>query len=59
MIDGVIKNDGSVPFTNPQEGVDPVQDFHLATKRFVENVLKEHLGKTDPHRIIPEIENML
>lgn len=59
MMGGVVKNDGSTPFIKPQEGVDPVQDFHLVTKRFVENVLKEHLSKSDPHRILPEVENIL
>lgn len=33
-----VKKNGSVPFTKPQEGIDPVLDRHLATKRYVDNV---------------------
>lgn len=59
MIEGVVRNDGSTPFLVPQQGVDPVQDFHLATKRFVTRLLKEHVDTEDPHRILPEVEDML
>ena len=59
MIEGVIRNDGSTPFLAPQQGVDPVQDYHLATKRFVTRLLKEHTDAEDPHRILPEVEDML
>lgn len=59
MIEGVVKNDGTTPFLAPQKGVDPVQDFHLTTKRFVTKLLKEHADAEDPHRILPEVEDML
>ncbi len=59
MIEGVVRNDGSTPFLAPQRGVDPVQDFHLVTKRFVTKLLKEHVDAEDPHRILPEVEDML
>lgn len=59
MIEGFVKDDGSTPFTAPQRGVDPVQDYHLATKRFVTKILRDHLNDTDPHRILPEVEDML
>ena len=59
MIEGVVRNDGSTPFLAPQQGVDPVQDYHLATKRFVTRLLKEHTDAEDPHRILPEVEDML
>lgn len=59
MIEGFVKQDGTVPFTAPQQGVDPVQDFHLATKRFVTKILKDHINAEDPHRILPEVEDML
>lgn len=59
MIQGFVKDDGSTPFTAPQTGVDPVQDFHLATKRFVTKILKDHTNVKDPHRILPEVEDML
>lgn len=59
MIEGFVRNDGSTPFTAPQRGVDPVQDFHLATKRFVTKILRDHINDDDPHRIIPQVEDML
>lgn len=59
MIEGVVRDDGSTPFLAPQRGVDPVQDYHLATKRFVTKLLKEHVDTEDPHRILPVIEDML
>lgn len=59
MIEGVVRNDGSTPFLAPQQGVDPVQDYHLATKRFVTKLLKEHVDAEDPHRILPVVEDML
>ncbi len=59
MIEGFVRDDGSTPFTAPQRGVDPVQDFHLATKRFVTKILRDHINDDDPHRIIPQVEDML
>ncbi len=59
MIEGMVKSDGTTPFLMPQRGVDPVQDYHLATKRFVTKLLKEHIDSEDPHRILPEVEDIL
>lgn len=59
MIEGFVRDDGSTPFTAPQRGVDPVQDFHLATKRFVTKILRDHINDNDPHRVIPQVEDML
>lgn len=59
MIEGFVRDDGSTPFTAPQRGVDPVQDFHLATKRFVTKILRDHINDNDPHRIISQVEDML
>lgn len=59
MIEGFVKEDGSTSFTAPQGGVDPVQDFHLATKRFVTKILRDHINDDDPHRILPQVEDML
>lgn len=59
MISDFTKIDGSTPFIAPQTGVDPVQDFHLTTKRFVTKILKDHITEKDPHHILPEIENVL
>lgn len=59
MIEGFVKEDGSTSFTAPQGGVDPVQDFHLATKRFVTKILRDHINDDDPHHILPQVEDML
>lgn len=59
MIEGFVKSNGSVPFTAPQIGVDPIQDFHLATKRFVTKLIKDHLNSEDPHNILPEVKSIL
>lgn len=59
MLVDFIKNDGTTPFKAPQQGVDPISDFHLATKRFVEKILKDHINSEDPHKIIPEVEDIL
>lgn len=59
MIEGFVREDGSTPFTAPQGGVDPIQDFHLATKRFVTKILRDHINDDDPHRILPQVEDML
>lgn len=59
MIKDFVKTDGSTPFIAPQQGVDPVYDFHLATKRFVQKILKDHVDTEDPHKIIPQVQDIL
>lgn len=59
MIKDFVKNDGTTPFIAPQQGVDPIKDFHLVTKKYVTQVLNEHLKTKDPHEIIPMVENLL
>lgn len=59
MIKGMLKSDGSTPFTVPQSGVDPISDNHLTTKKFVQRLLKEHLNSEDPHNILPEVQDLL
>lgn len=49
---GTVKNDGSTPFIAPQTGVDPVTEYHLVTKRFVESLLRSHLEASDPHNVM-------
>lgn len=56
---GLVRDDGTTPFTQPQTGVDPISDFHLTTKRFVSSLLTGHLGKTDPHNIMPLVQEAL
>lgn len=59
MIDGMVKTDGSTPFTAPQTGVDPTSDNHLTTKKWVSNLLKAHTSASDPHGILPEVAVLL
>ena len=56
---GVVKSDGSVPFTRPQLGVDPILDYHLATKRYILDVLEKHLNEDDPHEVVDTIMEKL
>lgn len=56
---GTVKDDGSTPFTAPQAGVDPVTEYHLTTKRFVESLLRSHLEASDPHNIMYLVEEAL
>lgn len=58
-IEGMVKTDGSTPFTAPQQGVDPTADNHLTTKKWVSKLLKEHTSATDPHGILPEVAVLL
>ena len=56
---GVVKNDGSTPFKSPQSGVDPVNEYHLTTKKFVEDLLNHHLQVSDPHHIMDLVNEAL
>lgn len=59
MIADMVKTDGSTPFTSPQKGIEPQQDNHLATKKYTDRQLQNHLNTDDPHKILPEVENRL
>lgn len=52
LIWNLARQDGTTPFTSPQGGVDPVLEFHLTTKRFVNNLLNSHIDKLDPHNVM-------
>lgn len=54
-----IKRDGTTPFTTPQIGADPTIDSHLATKRYADKVLRNHLINVDPHGFITTLNNRL
>lgn len=54
-----IKKDGTTPFTLPQIGVDPTIDSHLATKRYADKILYNHLVDVDPHGFITTLNNRL
>lgn len=56
---GVVKDDGSTPFKSPQLGVDPVNEYHLTTKKFVEDLLNHHLQVSDPHHIMDLVNEAL
>lgn len=56
---GVVKDDGSTPFRSPQLGVDPVNEYHLTTKKFVEDLLNHHLQVSDPHHIMDLVNEAL
>ena len=56
---GVVKNDGSTPFRSPQLGVDPINEYHLTTKKFVEDLLNHHLQVSDPHHIMDLVNEAL
>ena len=49
IVGDLVRKDGTTPFTAPQTGVNPVLDFHLTTKKFVTDLLNQHIGKQDPH----------
>lgn len=54
-----IKKDGTTPFALPQIGVDPTIDSHLATKRYADKVLYNHLVDVDPHGFITILNDRL
>lgn len=54
-----IKKDGTTPFTLPQIGADPTIDSHLATKRYADKILYNHLVDVDPHGFITTLNNRL
>ena len=59
MMEGVIKQDGSVSFTSPQSGVDPISKEHLTTKNYVDELIKQHKLEDNPHNLLTEINNLL
>lgn len=59
LIKDMVKSDGTTPFTQPQEGSDPVSDKHLTTKKYVDNALSGHLKDEDPHNIMQKVIGVL
>ena len=59
LIKGMVKDDGSVAFTSPQAGVDPILSYHLTTKSFVESLLNSHTTASDPHNIMSLVNEAL
>lgn len=54
-----VKKDGTTSFSKPQIGVDPTIDSHLATKRYADKILRNHLIDVDPHGFITILNNRL
>ena len=58
-IKSFVKTDGSIPFIAPQSGVTPIADQHLATKRYVDNVIFKHDVNSDPHGFLTILNQRL
>ena len=57
---GYVKNDGSVPFTNPQtQAALPTDPSHLTNKAYVDNLLTKHLNANDPHKTLDAVKVLL
>lgn len=59
MIKDFVKTDGSTPFKAPQSGLDPLEDSHFTTKKYVTKTLKEHTTADDPHDILSKVQDIL
>lgn len=59
MLNDYLKNDGTTPFKRPQLGIDPKTDGHLTTKRYVDNLIQEHLVEIDPHGFLTTLNKRL
>lgn len=59
MVKSYVKTDGTTPFTAPQSGVTPIIDQHLATKRYVDNVMFKHEVGVDPHGFLTILNQRL
>ena len=59
LIKPFVKTDGTTPFTAPQSGVTPIVDQHLATKRYVDNVMFKHNVEADPHGFLTVLNQRL
>lgn len=59
LIEGMVKQDGSTEFKAPQQGVDPIDSYHLTTKNYVDKLLQTHIHSNDPHSILPQVQELL
>lgn len=59
LIKDMVKSDGTTPFTQPQEGSDPITDKHLTTKKYVDKLILDHLKDNDPHNIVQKVIDIL
>ena len=54
-----VKRDGTTPFTKAQVGIDPELDSHLATKRYTDKILYNHIIDVDPHGFLEILSSRL
>lgn len=59
IVEDLVRQDGTTPFTAPQTGVNPVSDFHLTTKKFVTDLLNAHIIRQDPHNVMTLVREAL
>lgn len=59
IVEDFVRKDGTTPFTAPQTGVNPIQDFHLTTKKFVVDLLNAHINRQDPHNVMALVREAL
>lgn len=59
IVEDLVRQDGTTPFTAPQTGVNPVSDFHLTTKKFVTDLLNAHINRQDPHNVMALVREAL
>lgn len=59
MLVDLIRNDGTIPFTAPQAGVDPISNHDLTTKAYVDRLIQKCLKLTDKNKILEQVSNTL
>ena len=59
IIKPFVKTEGTTPFLAPHSGVTPITDQHLATKRYVDNVIFKHDVNADPHGFLTILNQRL
>lgn len=59
LLAGYVKKDGSAPFTKPQIGCDPTTPSHLATSRYVQQIMQNHNDEADPHAFLATLNKYL
>lgn len=59
LIKDMVKNDGTTPFKATQQGVYPKSSADLATKAYIDDVLKKHILDEDAHGLFTLISEKL
>ncbi len=58
-LEGMVKDNGTTPFTKVQSGIYATSDKHLATLKNIKDLIKEHKESNDPHNILPQVDTKL